>query len=175
LDQLCYFGASVFWRASVHRWAGEFYIDFGSVYNEQFRRFLMGEVGFPEDASGDEEIPAGRCRATNAGQAIPRRLAACEGSRLSSFNRRGFQITVEPVEGIRLHCPVELVAPVIVDGRYRSAAFARLNVSAIIASARCISGSVERGSSLQLSTIVGAGARNARISGKSKSFGNSAT
>jgi hypothetical protein len=50
IGQLCYFAASVFWRASVHRWGGEEYIDLGPVYAEQFRRFLMSEADFPANA-----------------------------------------------------------------------------------------------------------------------------
>ncbi|MGA2150510.1 MAG: hypothetical protein ABSH49_36790 [Bryobacteraceae bacterium] len=50
MDQLCYFAASVFWRAAVHRWGGEEYIDLGPIYAEQFRRFLIGEADFPANA-----------------------------------------------------------------------------------------------------------------------------
>lgn len=50
MGQLCYFAASVFWRASVHRWGGEEYIDLGPIYVEQFRRFLLGEADFPANA-----------------------------------------------------------------------------------------------------------------------------
>ena len=50
MDQLCYFGASVFWRASTYRWPGSNHIDLGHIYVEEFRRFLNGEAGFPANA-----------------------------------------------------------------------------------------------------------------------------
>lgn len=50
MDQLCYFGASVFWRGSAPRWDGGDSIDLGPVYKEQFRRFLMDEIAFPANA-----------------------------------------------------------------------------------------------------------------------------
>jgi hypothetical protein len=51
VDRLSYFGASVFWRASIHRWPDQGGIDLGSVYTEQFRRFLLGEDSFPKNAA----------------------------------------------------------------------------------------------------------------------------
>ena len=55
IDQLAYFAASVFWRASVHNWRtgkirGETKGMLGP-YEEQFRKYLMGEMQFPEDAA----------------------------------------------------------------------------------------------------------------------------
>jgi hypothetical protein len=50
IGRLCYFAASVFWRASVHRWGGEEYIDLGPIYTEQFRCFLLNEDDFPGNA-----------------------------------------------------------------------------------------------------------------------------
>ena len=50
MDQLCYFAASVFWRASVYRWGREDHIDLGPRYTEEFRRFLVGEADFPVNA-----------------------------------------------------------------------------------------------------------------------------
>jgi hypothetical protein len=49
MDRLCYFGASVFWRAAVHRWQGEERIDLGP-YQEEFRRYLIGTADFPTNA-----------------------------------------------------------------------------------------------------------------------------
>ncbi len=50
MDQLCYFGASVFWRASAYPWPGSNHIDLGHIYVEELRRFLIGEAGFPANA-----------------------------------------------------------------------------------------------------------------------------
>lgn len=50
-DKLTYFALSVFWRASVHRWrtpdSGTVKIELGSRYNEELRRYLLGETGLP--------------------------------------------------------------------------------------------------------------------------------
>jgi len=46
LNALPYFAASMFWRASAHRWQGTKGIALG-LYEEQFRRYLMGEAQFP--------------------------------------------------------------------------------------------------------------------------------
>jgi len=51
--RLTYFGASVFWRASVHQWgriAGDepVKLEFGQ-YEEQLRLFLVGTAKFPKD------------------------------------------------------------------------------------------------------------------------------
>ncbi len=46
-----YFAASIFWRASA--WSsdiGNYKGSLGPKYEEQFRKFLMGEEGFPENA-----------------------------------------------------------------------------------------------------------------------------
>ncbi len=51
MDKISYFGASVFWRASVGTWpmAGKKrkMIDLGRRYEEQLRAFLLGEAEFP--------------------------------------------------------------------------------------------------------------------------------
>jgi hypothetical protein len=51
MDKISYFGASVFWRASVGSWmmAGKKrrLIELGSRYEEQLRAFLGGEAEFP--------------------------------------------------------------------------------------------------------------------------------
>jgi hypothetical protein len=54
VDQYLYFGASVFWRASAHAWyqetgaLGRFTL--GPDYQEQFRRYLLGQAAFPLEA-----------------------------------------------------------------------------------------------------------------------------
>ena len=48
-DQLAYFGASVFWRASCHGWNYEDRTTLGA-YEEPFRRFLLREAPWPEKA-----------------------------------------------------------------------------------------------------------------------------
>lgn len=51
VDQYVYFAASVFWRASAHRWTLEGraldLISLGSKYQEEFRLYLLGEAAFP--------------------------------------------------------------------------------------------------------------------------------
>lgn len=53
-DQIAYFAISVFWRASVHTWereSGELVsIDLGKEYNEQIRKYLLGEAPLPARA-----------------------------------------------------------------------------------------------------------------------------
>lgn len=50
-SKILYFAASIFWRASVHRWrTGMRTLDsvsLGDKYEEQFRQYLMGEEEFP--------------------------------------------------------------------------------------------------------------------------------
>ena len=51
-EKLAYFGLSVFWRASVATWKdasgiSEIRINLGEKYNEEIRRYLLGETGFP--------------------------------------------------------------------------------------------------------------------------------
>lgn len=54
-DKIAYFAISVFWRASVHTWEqqnGEkTRIDLGGKYNEEIRRYLLGETPAPKNAS----------------------------------------------------------------------------------------------------------------------------
>lgn len=53
--KIAYFAISVFWRASVHTWEQEngdkVHIDLGRKYNEEVRRYLMGETPVPANAS----------------------------------------------------------------------------------------------------------------------------
>lgn len=52
-DALAYFGMSVFWRAAVHSWRLDerrIGIDLGP-YEQTFRRYLMGEAGFPANTA----------------------------------------------------------------------------------------------------------------------------
>ncbi len=62
-----YFGASIIWRASAGRWprdVGSLYGCLGS-YEDKFRRYLLGEVDFPENVfltisvNNDEEEEEG--------------------------------------------------------------------------------------------------------------------
>jgi len=53
-EKLAYFAISVFWRASVHTWEQEngklVSIDLGKKYNEEIRKYLMGETAIPKAA-----------------------------------------------------------------------------------------------------------------------------
>jgi hypothetical protein len=55
MDKLIYFGASIFWRASVSDWSmgakRVSLIQLGAKYEEQFRQYLNGEAGFPQSAA----------------------------------------------------------------------------------------------------------------------------
>lgn len=52
-EKLVYFATSVFWRAAAHSWKLERHdlerINLGK-YEDDFRRYLLGETGFPETA-----------------------------------------------------------------------------------------------------------------------------
>jgi hypothetical protein len=52
-EKLAYFGLSVFWRASVATWKdasgiSEIQINLGEKYNEEIRRYLLGETDVPK-------------------------------------------------------------------------------------------------------------------------------
>jgi hypothetical protein len=53
--KLAYFALSIFWRASVHTWTQESgektRIDLGKKYNEEIRRYLLGETQMPRKAN----------------------------------------------------------------------------------------------------------------------------
>ncbi|HEV2199223.1 MAG TPA: hypothetical protein VGR73_05350 [Bryobacteraceae bacterium] len=49
-NAFAYFAASEFWRASVHRWPDAKGIRLGP-YEEDLRKYLMGEAPFPEDCA----------------------------------------------------------------------------------------------------------------------------
>jgi len=53
--KIAYFALSLFWRASVHTWVahdGErVRIDLGRKYNEEIRRYLLGETPIPKNAA----------------------------------------------------------------------------------------------------------------------------
>lgn len=55
IDKLIYFGASIFWRASVADWSMGGrpvpLIHLGRTYDEQFRQYLHGEAEFPRNAA----------------------------------------------------------------------------------------------------------------------------
>ena len=66
-DAYLYFGASVIWRSSAGKWPdsiGKRRGSLGETYQEELRRFLLGETGFPSkiyllvsvDGDGDEDI-----------------------------------------------------------------------------------------------------------------------
>ena len=54
INPYLYFAASVFWRASAHRWKmgsePVAQISLGSTYQEQFRLYLLGKEAFPDKA-----------------------------------------------------------------------------------------------------------------------------
>jgi hypothetical protein len=51
IDAYLYFAASVFWRASARIWDATWQpFALGEVYQEQFRLYLLGEAGWPENA-----------------------------------------------------------------------------------------------------------------------------
>jgi hypothetical protein len=53
-EKIAYFALSVLWRASVHTWKQEsgktVKIEIGTKYNEQIRRYLLGETPIPPNA-----------------------------------------------------------------------------------------------------------------------------
>lgn len=53
--KIAYFALSVFWRASVHTWEQESgektRINLGKKYNEEIRRYLLGETPIPKNAN----------------------------------------------------------------------------------------------------------------------------
>src|SRR5207245_1882393 len=54
-DKISHFAISVYWRASVHTWEYEdgskIRIELGPKYNEQIRRYLLGETAVPRNLS----------------------------------------------------------------------------------------------------------------------------
>lgn len=55
VPRIAYFAASVFWRASAHQWHTNERdvedIDLGKRYREEFRQYLLGDAGFPLEAT----------------------------------------------------------------------------------------------------------------------------
>jgi hypothetical protein len=55
IEKVVYFCVSVFWRATVREWesSGRKYrgITLGTKYQEQIRRYLLGQASFPENAA----------------------------------------------------------------------------------------------------------------------------
>ena len=53
--KIAHFALGLFWRASVHTWVADdgekVRIDLGSKYNEELRRYLLGETGIPKNAA----------------------------------------------------------------------------------------------------------------------------
>src|SRR2546428_1007376 len=54
-DKIAYFAISVYWRASIHTWeqenGDEVRIDLGTKYNEEIRKYLLGETPVPKNVS----------------------------------------------------------------------------------------------------------------------------
>lgn len=54
-EKIAYFAISVFWRASIHTWEQEdgekIRIGLGKKYNEEVRRYLLGQKPVPKNAS----------------------------------------------------------------------------------------------------------------------------
>jgi hypothetical protein len=52
--KIAYFAISIFWRASIHTWKAdngeEIRLDLGKHYNEEMRRYLLGEIPLPKHA-----------------------------------------------------------------------------------------------------------------------------
>lgn len=52
--KIAYFALSIFWRASIHTWKAdngeEISLDLGKQYNEDVRRYLLGETEIPKHA-----------------------------------------------------------------------------------------------------------------------------
>ena len=72
IEQVVYFGASVFWRAAVHRWTrtpGD-YIELGK-YEEPLRRFLLDEQRFPDDMVLSVMLSASKDEKTNRIMSLP--------------------------------------------------------------------------------------------------------
>jgi hypothetical protein len=80
---LAYFAASVFWRGSIHPWK-----DDGSIpvtlgpFQEEFRKYLMGESTFPKDCS--------LCVVVREGTKLNRLTAFPVGERKSLFHVYSF-------------------------------------------------------------------------------------
>jgi hypothetical protein len=58
MDKLIYFGMSMFWRASVHKWIlsdGEVHVPLGEA-EEPLRLFLLGEGGLPGLSRGRNSV-----------------------------------------------------------------------------------------------------------------------
>jgi hypothetical protein len=72
IEQVVYFGASVFWRAAVRRWSrtpGD-YIELGK-YEPPLRRYLLGEQRFPEDMVLTVMLSASKDVTTNRIMSLP--------------------------------------------------------------------------------------------------------
>jgi len=54
-EKIAYFALSIFWRASVHTWTQEngekISIELGKKYNDEIRRYLLGETAIPRHAN----------------------------------------------------------------------------------------------------------------------------
>jgi hypothetical protein len=52
--KIAYFALSIFWRASIHTWKAygqdKVELDLGKTYNEEIRKYLLGQAPIPENA-----------------------------------------------------------------------------------------------------------------------------
>jgi hypothetical protein len=92
MDKISYFGASVFWRASVGTWsiAGKKrrLIDLGERYAEQLRAFLAGEAEFPRAMV----LWAAVCRTAEPPPVISFPTGEIVGDGFKSYHRHTFNI-----------------------------------------------------------------------------------
>ena len=55
VQRVIYFAMSIFWRGAIHRWTTRdghsVKLDFGQLYSERLRRYLLNESGFPDNAT----------------------------------------------------------------------------------------------------------------------------
>ena len=101
--KLAYFGVSVFWRAAAKAWAvGEVTLqtlDFGPVYAEALRTYLLGQTEFPQNIV----ITATVCDAPNLAAAT---LALPTGGRVEGYHKYFFA-----VPGIAFHLLIGKAIP----------------------------------------------------------------
>src|SRR5208282_3621628 len=67
IEQLIYFGMSVFWRAAAHEWnvlGKDYKISLGP-YEEPIRRYLLGETAFPGKVTLSVRVSDGEDRFLN--------------------------------------------------------------------------------------------------------------
>lgn len=72
VEDFVYFGASVFWRAAVHRWSrdAEGQIRFGP-YEEDLQRFLLDQTAFPDSMAMLLMVSSSKAEADNRMMSLP--------------------------------------------------------------------------------------------------------